>query len=121
MAGHVRQVLTELPATSHAAVQFVKLQEERSVRMDVVDEDLVTYVTLVEVHQMELRTTSHVVGKFVMPKEERSVKMEFVNEDLIVTYVTLVDVCQLEPLATNLALEWDAKSPKGLDAKMEDV
>ena len=58
--------------------------------------------------------------QFVKLQEERSVRVDFVNEDPGI-YVTLVEVRQLEPLATKNAMMWDARKTKVQNAKMENV
>ena len=87
MAGHVRQVLTELPATSHAAVQFVKLQEERSVRVDFVNEDPGIYVTLNEVRQMEPLAT-----KNAMMRDARKTKVQNAQKENVLEVHTQTEM-----------------------------
>ena len=69
---------------------------------------------------MELPATNYVLERFVKPEEERCVWLDSVHADPVRS-VTLVEAPQLEPLATNLAMLWDARNLVELNAKMDNV
>ena len=69
---------------------------------------------------MELPATNSVLGRFVKPEEERSVWLDSVHADPVRS-VTLAEAPELEPLATSLAMIWDASNLVELNAKMDNV